>query len=77
MKLTIDIPPVNNIMYSGRQDCEAVTDLNIKLCVGSTPDDIISAFRTAMYALSYHPNTIKEYLPTREEIDELLTKEEE
>lgn len=77
MKLTIEIPPFTNLPLGGRQTSEAITDLQIALTEGSTPEELVDAFRTAMYALSYHPDTIKNYLPTQDELDERLTEETE
>lgn len=75
--MTINIPPFTNPLYGEKYNSEAITDLSITLTEGSSPQELVETFRTAMYALGYHADTIKQYIPTQEELDELTTIKED
>ena len=56
MKVTIDIP-FESITGEPRDE---IDELNITLLPNSSLEELVQAFKTIMYAQTYHPDTIEE-----------------
>ena len=67
MKIIIDIEPVKNGW--GGAASEDIREMHLTLPPSPSIEDMIHAFRAVLYAQTYHPDTIDEYIKTSDILD--------
>jgi hypothetical protein len=58
MKITIDAPPHQNLHFGGGASTEPITEIALTLPAGSSMEEMVTAFKTVLYAQTYNPDTI-------------------